>query len=258
MIDVNRYGPWALIAGGSDGLGEAFARQLAAAGFNLALIARRAPVLDAAVEELRAEFGISVRAAQADITAPDLIDQLRSATDDIAIGLLICNAGGADSPKPFLDRPVDYSLRLIALNTMAQMRLAHHFGGKMVARGRGGVLIMSSGASVVGVADMAGYCAAKSGTNALGEALWAEWEVLGVDVLTYVIGRTDTPSMRATELHPAVAPPDDPDEIARYGLDNMTNGPVLMPAHLAAGMEAMRTMPRKQAAETMRRAIRGS
>jgi uncharacterized protein len=257
MIDAGKYGPWALIAGGSDGLGAAYARHVAASGINLVLVARRPGPLVETAEAIRAEHDVEVRTATADITSSDLIDQLRPATDDIEIGLLICNAGGADSPKPFLDRPVDYSLRLVEFNVIAQMRLAHHFGAAMVKRGRGAVLLMSSGASVVGGADMAGYSAAKAATNSFGEALWAEWQPLGVDVLTYVIGRTDTPSMRATELVPGAAPPDDPFQIARYGLENLGNGPVIMPAHLATQMEAMRTMPRKQAAEIMRKAIRG-
>jgi uncharacterized protein len=256
MLDAARYGPWALIAGGSDGLGAAYARLIAASGVNLVLVARRAEPLEAMATEVCAEFDIEVRTAKADITAPDLIDQLRPNTDDLEIGLLICNAGGADSPKPFLERPVDYSLRLIDLNIMAQMRLTHHFGVAMIERGRGGVLLMSSGAGVVGGADMAAYSAAKAATNIFGEALWAEWQPLGVDVLTYVIGRTDTPSMRATELKPAPVPPDDPTDIARYGLENLTNGPVIIPPHLSDRMDALRTMPRRAAAEAMRMAIR--
>jgi uncharacterized protein len=257
VIDAGKYGPWVLIAGGSDGLGAAFANHIAAAGLNLMLVARRRDVLEETAAAIRAAYGVDVRVAVADITAPDLIDQLHAVTDDIEIGLLIANAGGADSPKPFLERPVDYSLRLIAFNIMAQMRLAHHFGAAMVARGHGGVLLMSSGASAVGMADMAGYSAAKAATNAFGEALWAEWEPLGVDVLTYVIGRTDTPSMRATELAPAAAPPDDPAAIAGFGLANLANGPVISPPHLASGIDALRNMPRKAAAEMMRKAVRG-
>lgn len=258
MIDIGRYGPWALIAGGSDGLGAAYAHHLAAAGMNLILIARRREVLEEMAATLRAAHGIDVRVAVADITAPDLIDQLRPVTDGLEVGLVIANAGGADSLKPFLDRPVDYSLRLIAFNVMAQMRLAHHYGADMVARGRGGILLMSSGASAVGMADMAGYSAGKAATNVFGEALWAEWQPLGVDVLTYIIGRTDTPSMRATELAPAAAPPDDPKEISGIGLANLANGPVITPPHMAQNIEALRSMPRKQAAEMMRKAVRGA
>jgi short-subunit dehydrogenase len=258
MLDASKYGPWALIAGGSDGLGAAFADQLAAAGLNLVLVARREAVLAETAAAIRAAHGVEVRIVSADITADDLIDRLRAATDDIEIGLLICNAGGADSPKPFLDRPVHYSLNLITFNVMAQMRLAHHFGAAMAARGRGGVILMSSGASMVGMADMAGYSAAKAATNVFGEALWAEWEPLGVDVVTCVIGRTDTPSMRRTELQPAATPPDNPADIAAFALSSLGSGPVAMPPHLAPQMEALRTMPRAAAATRMRAAIRGS
>ncbi len=157
MLDEPKYGPWALIAGGSDGLGAAYAQHIAASGINLVLVARRPGPLAETAAAVRADYGVEVRTATADITAPDLIDQLRPITDDIEIGLLICNAGGAGSPKPFLDRPVDYSLRLVEFTVMAQMRLAYHFGGKMVARGRGSVLLMSAATLLPALARRLGH-----------------------------------------------------------------------------------------------------
>src|SRR4051812_3024322 len=86
------YGPWALIAGASSGLGAEFARQLAAAGLNVILVARRAEPLEELAASLRAAHGIEVRTASIDLAAPDLLERTRACAKDLEIGLLVYNA----------------------------------------------------------------------------------------------------------------------------------------------------------------------
>ena len=97
----------------------------------------------------------------------------------------------------------------------------------MVARGRGALILVTSGAAWVGGAGLAAYGATKAFDLILAEALWAEWRGSGVDVLALVLSRTDTPSLRrlldaAGEPHAGLA---DPADVAREALDHLADGP---------------------------------
>ncbi len=92
-IDTGKFGPWAIVTGASSGIGEEFARQLAASGLHLVLVARRLSKLETLGSELAQTFGISYRAVGLDLTADDFIEKLGDATHDLDIGLVISNAG---------------------------------------------------------------------------------------------------------------------------------------------------------------------
>ncbi len=247
-----RYGPWAVIVGGSEGVGASFARKLAKQGLNLVLLARKPGPLAELAEELRAETGIEVRAASLDVTAPDMLEQVRQQTRDLDVGLLIYNAGSAP-PQPFLDSPLEDALHTLRLNAIGQVALCHHFGSGLRARGRGGILLVGSLSGCAGGAATAVYSGAKAFTQVFSEALWAALKPCGVDVLALVIGTTRTPFMERAGLaldHPEM-PAADPDDIAQLGLDELANGPVRVPAHLEATFQALNSMPRSSAAELM-------
>src|SRR5262245_45886551 len=91
----SRYGPWALVAGASVGLGAAFASELAARGMNLVLLARRAEVLSSLADQLCSAFGVEVSAVSVDLAAGDLLAKVREAAHDRDIGLLVYNAAFA-------------------------------------------------------------------------------------------------------------------------------------------------------------------
>src|SRR5580692_2648471 len=91
-MNIDKYGPWALIVGGSEGIGAAFARKLAAKKFNIVLVARKEPPLLELATELRAT-GVEVRTLSADLSRPDVLEKVRTLTDDVVIGYLIYMAG---------------------------------------------------------------------------------------------------------------------------------------------------------------------
>lgn len=251
-----RYGPWAVIAGGSEGLGAAFADQLAAQGINLVLIARRAGPLEATAAAIRAAHGIEVRTAAIDLSAPDNLEQVRAVCDDVATGLFIMNAGGADGPAALIDQDEAEALRLIAVNVVAQTRLARHFAAPMARAGRGGIILVGSMGCIAGSKRLAVYAAAKSYVMTLAEGLWAEMLDHGVDVAALVIGRTRTPALERAEVGQnsdmATAEPDD---IARFALANIAEGPVLVPPEHQPGFDALRAMPRRKAVKIMTRSL---
>src|SRR3546814_14066374 len=92
-ITVEKYGPWAVIAGGSEGVGAAFADQLAAAGLNLVLLARKPGPLEETAEAVRRTHGVEVRTLSVDLTEPGVTKQIAELPEDGELGLLVVNAG---------------------------------------------------------------------------------------------------------------------------------------------------------------------
>lgn len=254
-----RYGPWALVAGASEGIGASFARQIAQAGVNLVLLARRVELLERLAEEIRNTSGVEVRTVSADLSTDDLLARLAPATEDLDIGLLVYNAGAVHGAARFHDRDVDAALDLVRLNCVGPVLLCHHFGRRMLERGRGGIIMLSSMSAVSGSALTATYAATKSFDQILAEGLWAEMGPRGVDVLALIAGATRTPAMERSGalIGGADFPGMDPEDVAREGLDNIGNGPIWVAgAENRAGYEFLRTLPRADAVALMSQGAR--
>lgn len=193
---VEKYGPWALIAGASDGTGAEFARQLASYGLNVALLARRFSLLEELADEIRGAYGVMTRIASLDLTGPALVAELGQFTIGIEVGLLVYNAGADIGSDFFIDRPMEDALHLVSLNCRGPVVFAHKFGREMARRRRGGIILMGSIAGGAGSAHVAIYSATKAFDRTLAEALWVELGRDGVDVLGPTCGLIDTPTNR--------------------------------------------------------------
>lgn len=224
-----RYGPWAVVAGASEGTGREFARKIASRGVGCVLVARREAPLAALAEEIRAEYGVECIAAAIDLAAPDAIDRIVQAVGDREVGLYISNAGADPHGARFLDRDVGTWVDLVQRNVMTTLRCCHHFAGPMRARGRGGLLLVNSGACYGGSTFMATYSASKAFDFAFAEGLWAELRPHGVDVLSLVLGQTDTPAFRALLAEKGLPVPQgiaSPIDVAEVGLAKLPHGPI--------------------------------
>lgn len=180
----SRYGPWAVITGAArtEGLGFAFASALARLGFDLVLIDVLGEKLAQRANELKAQYAIAVEVVVLDLGQEKFIAQLAAASKQLEVGLLICNHMFV-TPGQFLDIELDVHLDMLHINARGYMQLAHHFGQQMVARKRGGVIMISSGAALLPQPYNQQYCAVKAYQLALAEALYGEWKSSGVDVL---------------------------------------------------------------------------
>ncbi len=185
------YGPWALITGASSGIGAEFARQVAAQGLNLVLVARREARLRSLARALEAAHPIQVKIIPVDLTALDFLPVIQQATDDLEIGLLVNNAGVMPTGR-FLDHNLEDEVRQLDLNNRAPLILAHHFGRKMAERGRGGILFLASMVAFQGTPSVAHYAATKAFDLVLAEGLHVELKPAGVDVLAVAPGFTAT------------------------------------------------------------------
>lgn len=222
-----RYGPWAVIAGASEGIGQAYADQLAARGINLITLARRAELLEADAQKLRTQYGVEVRPVSLDLAAPDLAERFAAAVEGHDVGLLVYNACYSHIGK-FLDVPLVDHLRTLDVNCRGPVTLAKHMVPRLIARGRGGLLLMSSMSCFQGSAMVASYAATKAFNTILGESLWAELRPHGVDVLACIAGATSTPGFENStpEAKKRKAMPMAPAAVAREGLTALPHGPV--------------------------------
>ncbi|MET7771287.1 SDR family NAD(P)-dependent oxidoreductase [Nocardia sp. NPDC005366] len=251
----DKYGPWGVVAGGSDGVGAAFAHAMAARGMNVVLVARRIPVLEAFADTVRARHGVEVRTLALDLSAPAAVAELARHTSDVEVGLFVYNAGGDDRSAAFLDKDLDTHLNLVNRNCTAVLEAAYRFGAPMVARGRGAMVLVTSGAAWAGGAALAAYGATKAFDLILAESLWAEWRGSGVDVLGLVLGRTDTPSMHRV-LDASGEPLGelaDPDDVAAVALDHLSDGPTWIWGANPTGGSPLGAMNRRDAVLAMSR-----
>ena len=249
-MDLHKYGPWALIVGGSEGVGAAFARMLAADGFSLVLVARKPGPLDELAVEL-CGHGAQVRTVSADLSQPDALGRVRAATDDVEIGLMIYNAGANNTRGNFVELPAEVTRSVIAINVTGQSAFARHYGAAMCARRRGGMILCGSQSGYMGAPSLAAYTAAKAFSRVFTEALWAECAAFGVDVLHLNIGFTATPAMERLGIDTRTA--QSPEEVAREGLANIASGPVWLPGGEAALERARQRSVVDGRAEAIRR-----
>jgi short-subunit dehydrogenase len=223
LMNLEKYGPWALIVGGSEGVGASFAKKLAASGFSLVLVARKHPPLKELADELAAA-GAKVRIASVDVSKPDALEQVRRLTDDIEVGLLVYNAGANNTRGNFVDLDPAIYRSVIAITVNGQSEFARHYGASMCRRGRGGIILSGSLSGYMGSPSLAAYTGAKAFSRVFSEALWAECAPLGVDILHLNIGFTATPAMARLGIDLTAAA--SPDTVAQEGIDHIADGPV--------------------------------
>jgi short-subunit dehydrogenase len=214
MTFKEKYGETALVAGASEGIGAAFAHALAAHGLNLVLIARRKEPLGATAGAIREKYGVQVQTVSCDLATADALQQIEAAIGDKQIDFLVYNAA-LSYIGPYLATVLSTHQNIATVNMLSPMALVYHFGGKMVERGKGGVVLMSSIAGLQGSGYLATYAATKAFNRVFAEGLWYEWKTKGVDVIACCAGATATPNYintnpgKASLLEPKAQQPEE-------------------------------------------------
>jgi short-subunit dehydrogenase len=144
---------------------------------------------------------------------------------------------------------------IVDVNCWGPLAVCEHFGRPMVRAGRGGIVLMSSGAGLAGSPYNAAYSASKAFDLMLGESLWAEWRNRGVDVLAVIGPAIDTPTFRATmppEAIAAMPPAMQPSAVVEEVLDALGSGPSFVPGEAnRQGIEILGSLPRQKQVEAM-------
>jgi short-subunit dehydrogenase len=242
-----RYGPWAVVAGASEGLGEAFAHGAASRGVNVLLLARRRDALEAVAAEVRSRHGVEARTAVVDLATPEAAARAAEAALGLEVGLLVCNA--SYSPiGPLLDRSPEELQRALDVNCRSMVLLTRAFAPAMAERRRGGVVVMSSLTAFQGTPWVTLYGATKSFGLTFAEGLWFELRDRGVDVLACCAGATRTPAFVAAM--PGGAPGLlEPAQVVEEALRSLGRAPSMIPGHVNRLVSFLlrRLLPRKVA-----------
>lgn len=185
--------PLVLVTGASSGIGLHLAREFAAHGHPIALVAPDAAELDACAAAIRAEFGVEALSIPADLEKSDAVDDIRTVLQSTGheVGILVNNAGHGFRGN-FVEQPLDIALSMVRLNVDAVLRVAHAFIPPMVARGQGRVLNTASIAGFQPAPTMAVYHATKAFVLSWSEAIADELSEQGVTVTALCPGATDT------------------------------------------------------------------
>src|ERR1700731_1643712 len=234
QIDKRRFGPWAVITGASSGIGKEFARQIAASGVHVALVARREPLLRTVGAECTRASGVEHRIIPLDLSEPDFLPVLADATRDLDVGLVVSNAG-TGSPGRFLDKSREELMQLLRLNTAAHLDIARHFGERLVRRGSGGLMFVGAMGADNGIPFMANEAGAKAYVRSLSLSLHDELKSHGIHVTVLPPASIETPVLEKFGFDPATMPmkPMTVDRCVAEGLRALSrNRPIIIPGRL--------------------------
>ena len=250
-----KYGNTAMVAGASEGIGAAFSTCLAAEGIDLVLIARRLTPLQQLAHSLENKYKVNVTCIACDLSETDASSKIEETLDGREIDILIYNAA-LSYLGPFLENSTENHLQAARLNMLTPLNLVHFYGGKMVEKKKGAIVLMSSLAGLQGSGYLSVYASTKAFNRILAESLWYEWKNSGVDIIGCCAGATATPGYKNTKpeksgfFAPRVL---EPEEVAKECLKMLGSRPSFITgkANRLASIIMQKILPRKMAVNIM-------
>jgi hypothetical protein len=208
----DRYGPWAVVTGASDGIGLEIARDLAARGLNLVLVARRGDVLEEIAGDIKRTAAIETRVITADLGMATEVERVLHETQTLDVGLLVASAGFGTAGN-FLTTDARDEADMVDVNCRAVLVMSKHYAGRLAQRKKGGLILFGSIVGFQGVGNAANYAATKAYIQTLAEGLAVDLAPAGIDVLSCAPGPVETGFAARSRLSPTKSA--DPRTVAR-------------------------------------------
>lgn len=186
-----KYGTWALVTGATSGIGEAISKELAMKGMNIVLVARKKEDIEIKSSGLKKEYQIDTRIISADLATDEGIEKLKAETADLPVGILVI-AAGLEVNGAFEKNNIQKELKVVQINVSTTLQLTHHFSGKMVKAGKGGIILVASLSGHMPNPYFANYAGTKAYVLNFGASLYGELKPKGVDVTVLSPGLTKT------------------------------------------------------------------
>ena len=234
--------PWALVTGASEGIGQAFAQQLAARGYHVALVARRLERLEELAQALRAQHMIQTRVIRADLAQRDALRGLLDAVADLPVTMLVASAGFGTSGL-FTEGSLADELEMMDVNCRAPLILCHELGQRFARQGYGDIILFGSIVGFQGVPRAAHYAATKAYIQTLAEGLRVELKPRGVNVVSCAPGPVQ--SGFATRAKMRMGATVTPQVVAAQTLQGLRRWGTIRPGLLSKVLElSLSTAPR--------------
>ncbi|OQW59465.1 MAG: short-chain dehydrogenase [Proteobacteria bacterium SG_bin9] len=231
---VSQYGPWAVVTGASNGIGRAFAIELAKRGFALVLVARNLEALEALATELETRHRTEVRIIAQDLQPEGAADALSQDVADLDVGLLV-SAAGFGSSGEFVKSDLAEEVGMVDVNCRATVTLARLMAPRMITRGKGGLVLMSSLLAFQGTPRSANYAATKAFVQTFAEGLYHELKPLGVDVVACAPGPISSGFAARADMQMSMS--EKPDVVAAETLDALGRRLTVRPGWLSKFLE---------------------
>ena len=226
---VEKYGPWAVVTGASDGIGQAFAEELAALGVNLIVVAGRVGRLQQLADKLERKHNVQTLVVAADLSTAEGRAAVEQNTRDLDVGLLVAAAGFGTSGA-LLGASLDRERNMLAVNCLAVLEQTVGFGQRFAKRGHGGIILMASLLGWQGVSGAAHYAATKAYVQSLAEGLHRELASSNVDVLASAPGPVNSGFAGRADMRMGKA--DAPATVARVSLQALGTKATVIPGAL--------------------------